>query len=63
MESDIEAYVQSTRIMQAHSIHTTRNGNRLRALDVIVGPSGEDCSSWVDYTDWTVADVYRWLGY
>jgi hypothetical protein len=54
---------RNTRIMRAHSIQTTRKGNRLMALDVVVGPSGEDCSVWVDYTDWSIDRIYRWLGY
>ena len=58
-------------ILAEHSIeHTIRpaydkpdGALRVMALDVVIGPNGEDASTWVDIAGWTLGRLYRWLGY
>ena len=53
--------------LQWHSVDCVRQGDRLMALGVatLQTPDGKrhQRNTWVDVTEWSMQEVYRWLGY
>jgi hypothetical protein len=53
-------------ILIAHSVDVSCDRGRVWALSRasrFVADSVVDASEWLDVTDWSVREIYHWLGY
>lgn len=53
-------------VLQWHGVTCEQHGDRLMAFEVgtrVTRHEVIDASHWVDVTDWSSQQLYRWLGY